>query len=427
MVADASDAAGMSMDDDGADANSSRRRTGCAGTIVARPDAESRLVISQPLKRLAATVPGEWYHDPAHYRRELDKLWYRHWVYLCRSDLLPASGDYVTETLGEEAILVTRDEQGRVRGFHNTCRHRGSLLCAETAGRFTSAGIVCPYHAWTYGLDGELRRTPWRLPGEDFDVADFPLYRIAAAEWGGNVFVNLDEAAPPLEQALGDTVTRLHNWQPGALAVGHRERFDLDCNWKVFWENFQECYHCPGVHPELCRVVPVYGRGLVSPSDDSGRRGGGAGGEPGLADGAVTWSMDGRTELPALPGLEPAERDAGQTYGVLQPGWFMVGHLDYARSVRVLPRGPEQTELLVEWLFPPATLERADFDLDRAVAFGRLVVEQDGRACELNQRGLRSRRYDHGVLVPQEYYVAAFHQWLREALGGDDATPDRSA
>jgi Rieske 2Fe-2S family protein len=137
-----------------------------------------------------------------------------------------------------------------------------------------------------------------------------------------------------------------------------------------------------------------------------------------LAPGAVTWSLDGQTELPELPGLDDSDRERGQTFGVLVPSMFVCAHIDYVRFVRTLPVSPEETRLVVEWLFSSDVLERGDTGvLDRMTALGALVVEQDARACELNQRGLRWRRHEQGVLVPQESDVHDFHRWVRNALG----------
>ena len=135
-----------------------------------------------------------------------------------------------------------------------------------------------------------------------------------------------------------------------------------------------------------------------------------------MVPGAVTWTLDGSSRLPVLPGLDQNDSSRGQWFGVQLPTMFVVAHPDYVRSVRMLPRGPERTELVVEWLFEPATLERPDFDLEHCVALGRAVVEQDAHVWELNQLGLHSMRHGHGVLVAQEYGVHEFQQWVRQAM-----------
>jgi Rieske 2Fe-2S family protein len=373
------------------------------------------------LPRLERTLPGVYYLDPEHYRRELDVFWFRRWLYACRAENVARARDYQVIEVGDQSILITRDLAGRLHAFHNTCRHRGSILCPEPQGRFVGASIVCPYHGWTYSLEGELLGARHQLPSADFRAEDHPLYRVAVDEWAGCVFVNLlGESAPPLREALGEIPATLASWPIEDLVVGHRITRVVECNWKIFWENFAECFHCPRVHPELCEIVPIYGRGLQNPAEDAGYvppEGAAAdAGLPGLAPGAVTWSLDGQTDLPHFPDLTETERRRGQTFGILRPGVFLVAHVDYARIVRVLPRGPERIELSTEWLFPASVVASPDFDRERATALGALVVEQDARICELNQRGLHCRRHDTGVLVPQEYGVHEFQSWVRREL-----------
>jgi Rieske 2Fe-2S family protein len=364
------------------------------------------------------TLPSRWYIDPAHHRRELASIWYRRWLCVGREEELPAARDFSVIGIGDQSVLLVRDPELGLRAFHNTCRHRGSRLCDVERGRLRGAAIVCPYHGWTYGLDGSLRGARHQIESPAFRREERSLYPVAVGSWGGFLFVNLlGEEAPPLASELGEAPEALGAWPLASLRVGHREALALACNWKVFWENFSECFHCPGVHPELSRLVPIYGRGLLDPADEGAAPSSELGETDGpLAPGAVTWTLDGRSDLPPLPGLGDAERRRGQVFGVSWPSTFVVAHVDYVRSVRLRPVGPERTELVVEWLFDPSLLARGDLDLDRIVALGRLVVEQDTRACERNQRGLHSLAHREGVLGPQEYGVFAFQQWVREQL-----------
>ena len=221
-------------------------------------------------------------------------------------------------------------------------------------------------------------------------------------------FINLDEDAPQdVDEALGRMTVRLRNWRLDQTRVGHRMIKDVACNWKVFWENATECYHCPGIHPELCRVVPYYGQTMLGPSDGSSR----------LAEGAVTWSLDGQTTLPWFPDLTEAEQKAGHTYGMMLPNFIVVGHVDYARVIYMLPLGPESTRLTIHWLFSDETLVHDDFDIDKAIEFAAIVVEQDAKACELNQKGLHCRRHEAGVVMPQESSMHEFiHGWIHDGL-----------
>ena len=190
----------------------------------------------------------------------------------------------------------------------------------------------------------------------------------------------------------------------------------IDCNWKVFWENFSECLHCPGVHPELSRLVPLYKRALMETKDDPDwqtnrddpRY------KPGLVADAESWTADGKAVDNTFENLTQADIEKGHTYESLWPTMFLVGHVDYMRIVRLLPLGPEKTQVESEWLFRPETLARDDFDAAEIAAFAITVLEQDGMAAELNQRGLRSIRYQGGELMAEEYEVHAFQEWVRE-------------
>jgi Rieske 2Fe-2S family protein len=254
-----------------------------------------------------------------------------------------------------------------------------------------------------------------------FDRADYGLHRIAVEEWGGFIFANMagDAAVPFLEQ-FGNELSFIAPWPMADLVVAHRYRKVLKCNWKVFWENFNECLHCPNVHPELCELVPIFSRALMARRDDPGWREHAGVSDPrvagGLRAGAETWSMDGQAQE-VLPGLTEAERRPGQRFGTVLPSAFIVAHLDYVRIVRILPLGPETMELSAEWLFHPEMLARPDFDKARITDFATLVMNQDGAACELNQRGLKSAAFEHGVLMQEEYEVFLFQDWVREQLG----------
>ncbi len=371
------------------------------------------------LDRTTASLPSRWYYDPAQYARELEAVWYRDWVCVGRSEDLRAAGDFFVAGVGDESLVVTRDRDGRPRAFHNTCRHRGSTLCNTPRGRFAQGRIVCPYHAWSYALSGELIATPkMDLPG-DFRREDHALYGVPVDIWGGFLFVNLDERpASTLAEFLGNEAENVRRWPLADLVSAHHEVSTLACNWKVFWENYSECYHCPGIHPELCRVMPLYREGLLSYADS--RRplppGEAHDSRPRVAPGLVTWTLDGQSRLPLIEGPDAADRALGVVFASFTASFFIVAHPDYVRSVRIMPKGPERVELTVDWLLPLGVAELHPDELERMVELGRLVVAQDGRACELNQQGLRSRRHREGVLMPQEHALHEFHQWLRSRL-----------
>lgn len=374
------------------------------------------------LKRLEHTLPSPWYYDPAQYERELDRVWYRSWVYLCRAATLPQARSYRTFTLGTQPIVLVRDEDGGIRAFYNTCRHRGAALCQGAEGRIPAGGITCPYHGWNYRLDGELARIPSRGRTHFVERGEHSLYPVAVRVWRGFVYVNLAGAeGPSFDANFNANTAQFANWPLEDLVPGHRMQKRVRCNWKVFWENYNECLHCPGVHPALSDMVPIYRRGIMeerddpewasrAPTDDPLYRGG-------LKSGAASWTAGGASLGNDFSALTDDERRAGYHFMTSLPSQYLVLHVDHVRSSRLLPVGPEEMELEVEWLFPAETLADPGIDIMKACDFSAGVMLEDAAICEVTQRGLRSRPHERGVLMPEEYDVWRFQQWVREALG----------
>ncbi len=371
------------------------------------------------LDSVRPTLPGYWYYDLAHYERELQAVWYRDWVCAGREESLPRPGDYIVLELGTQSIVVTRLPDERLHAFHNTCRHRGSILCRDAAGHFRNGRVVCPYHSWTYTTDGHLAATPGRFETPDFKPADHGLYPVHVDNWRGFVFVNLaGRPANSLADFLGDEVRPLANWPLEDLRSVHREVSGIACNWKVFWENFSECYHCPRVHPELCRVMPVYGEGVLSAGDLPGRTPAveGETAPPAVGNGAKTWTLNGELAFPVMAGPTAEELGRGVAFACFSASLFVLGHPDYARSVRIRPTGPESVELTIDWLLPADVPVEDEAALEPILGLARRVIAQDAAVCELNQRGLHSHRHMAGVLMPQEYELWHFHESLRSKL-----------
>jgi Rieske 2Fe-2S family protein len=368
-------------------------------------------------------LPAHHYFDRAQYERELNRIWYRNWIYAGRSEDLLQPRTFRTLEIGDQRVLLVRDEAGILQGFYNTCRHRGSALCREAYGQLRTSAIVCPYHAWVYDLRGNLLRTSSKSLAHDFAIADYPLYRISVQEWSGCVFVALTDEPAPLQENFDQPLSRLDHWSLGDLRRGHVFTRTMQCNWKIFWENYNECLHCPGVHTQLSQLVPIFGRGLLEERDDPEWRQHVASDDPklkgGLRHGAATWSTNGRAVGAALPGLTEEDRQAAHVYLTGYPSVFIVGHPDYVRLVRLRPLGPEQTEMCVEYLFASQTLADPGFDLNNAVKFADRVMTEDAQVCELNQRGLRALPHRQGVVMPEEYLVLQFHEWVRLQLQPD--------
>jgi Rieske 2Fe-2S family protein len=372
------------------------------------------------LTTTVASLPASFYFDPAHHQREMTQIWYRNWIYVCRSSDIGTPRTFRTLEVSDQSILVVRGEDRVARAFHNTCRHRGAALCRTSEGRFPSAGIVCPYHGWRYSVRGELLQTSSSQQGDGFDRRDFPLYSLPVNEWNGFIFAALTNEPPPFSASFDLPLNRLDDWQLGDLVVGHTLRKTIQCNWKVFWENYNECLHCPGVHPRLAQLVPLFGRAFLERRDDPSWQDHADDDDPkyggGLRTGAESWSMDGKPVGVLFPSVSPADRKAGHVYLTSVPSVFIVAHVDYVRVVRLRPLGPERTDMSIEFLVLPETLADPQRDLMNAVEFTNIVMSEDAEICELNQRGLRALPHAGGVLMPEEYAIRQFQNWVRSEL-----------
>ncbi len=199
------------------------------------------------------SLPARYYVDPDYYRAEREWFFYGMWVYAGRADEIPNQGDFVLREIAGESVVLVRDDCGAVSAFYNVCRHRGTRLCEQPAGTFASS-IQCPYHAWTYNLNGDLVRAPQMNRVAGFREADYPLHRVAVDLWDGHVFVNLAEQFDDLTEQLHGLDDLFRDWRMNELRLGNRMVYDVAANWKLIIHNYSECLHCPGVHPALQKL-----------------------------------------------------------------------------------------------------------------------------------------------------------------------------
>ncbi len=372
-------------------------------------------------EQLERTLPTSWYRSPDIFRIEKERIFCREWLAVCREEELPAAGDHlVLDVVGESTLLV-RNREGELRAFYNVCRHRGSRLCRSAgepvaAGRLPLAGgitagrlIVCPYHQWSYDLNGALVAAPHLGAGTGFDKQEFHLYPIGVQTWGGFVFVNLTPAAArPLGSQLGGIPTRLQRYPLADLRIGATIRYDVAANWKILCENYNECYHCAGVHPELCAVVPSF------------REAGGANLDwnRGIAhrEGAYTFTASGTTLRRAFPGLDEDEqvRHKGE---LVYPNLFLSAACDHVAAFLLRPRGPEHTEITCHFLFEIQEIDKPGFDPSDAVNFWDLVNRQDWTVCEAVQEGIRARVHTHGFYAPMEDWNLDIRRYVADRIG----------
>lgn len=370
---------------------------------------------SPVLDHCPETLPAHAYYDAGWYEREQKTIWARNWVAAGRLNDM-ACGQMKRVQVGAASVILCRDADGELSAFHNVCRHRGAELCSalqQPMGKF----ITCRYHAWSYAArDGRLMATGHANPTNDFRKEEHGLLPVSVTVWNGFVFLNLDADPRPLAPDLG--LAALGNWPMAGLVTGHRMETEIACNWKIFWENYNECLHCPGIHPKLCEMVPVYGSGVMAHNEAPGWSPQDAE-KPNMREGAETWTASGKPCGPVFPDLTAAQRLSGYTFVTVFPTTYIVAHVDYVRAVRIEPAGPERMRLAAEWYFPAETLAQPGFDAADVAGFASMVMQEDAEAAELNQRGLRSPAYKHGRLMPEEYAIRDFKAWvLREMAEG---------
>jgi len=379
--------------------------------VMETPMSELRPVASPLLDHCPESLPSEAYLDDAWFARERERIWAREWIYAGRlSDM--AENTLRRIEIAGQPVLLARGSGGHVAAFLNVCRHRGAELCPAEGRAFNGRLITCPYHAWAYDMEGALRSTAFATPTADFDHAEHGLFPVTHRVWRGCVFLTLAKDPEPLQGDPG--LGLVDNWSVDRLVTGHVHETELACNWKIFWENYNECLHCPGIHPGLSGRVPVYAHGIMSAEETGGDPFEG----PVLAEGAESWTVNGRPCGPLFPGLTPEERAAGHSFVTIYPSAFIVAHVDYVRITSLNPLAPGRTVLRAEWLFAPETLAAPGFDLANAVDFARQVIAEDGAACEMNQRGLAVARHRSGRLMPQEFEIKRFHDWVRARMAG---------
>ena len=366
--------------------------------------------VRRPLKE-ASTLPGRYYHDPAIHQEELRRIFSSMWLCVGRDEDVARPGDYLVRDIGEESVFITRDAKGDVRAFHNVCRHRGSRLLTEPCGKGLGT-IQCPYHAWTYDLDGSLRGAPHMDEVQNFDRKDFSLNRVRLERWDGFLFINLDAGAEGLQEFLGEMATKFGRYRMGALRRGKRIVYNVASNWKMLAENYSECYHCFLIHPELNRVSHY-----MSGETDLVNQATVGGWMDLREDEFNTMTISGKTQRPPLPGIDPEDHRRIHYY-IVYPNLLLSLHPDYVMTHTVWPDGPGRSQIVNEFLFDAKEVERPEFDPSDAVDFWDLTNKQDWRACELAFEGTRTKGYDRGRLSPLEWMVHIFDNFVADRLTG---------
>jgi Rieske 2Fe-2S family protein len=372
---------------------------------------------------LQKSLPSFYYTSPQIFEREKELIFAREWFCAGREEELPAPGNHTVLEVAGESILAVRTATGELRAHYNVCRHRGARLCTKPqdptwnvnlAGGLTSSNVIrCPYHQWTYNLEGQLIGAPFLNDGESFRREDFSLYPVGVETWGGFLFLNLNpreasEKRHTVRAQLGPAVERIARYPLERLQTGHCITYHVAANWKILMENYNECYHCGGVHPELCEIVPDFKRAGGSSLDW----------ESGIPhrEGAYTFTKSGTTNRAPFPGLSDEEkvRHKGE---LCFPNLMVSLACDHVAAFLLWPMVPDRTRVECRFLFHPEQMAKPTFDPMDAVKFWDLVNRQDWAICERVQQGISSRVHKFGYYAPMEDPSLDIRNYVSERLG----------
>ena len=356
-------------------------------------------------KQGARTLPGRYYTTPEILSEEAERIFRKRWICVGRVETIAQPGDYVVVEIAGESIIVLKDQSGERRAFYNVCRHRGTRLCEATHGKLSET-IQCPYHAWTYALDGRLIGAPHMNEVAGFDKKEYPLHGVALAEWEGFLFVNLARDAEPLAEAFAPLVGRFAQYNLSRLRTTRRIEYDVRANWKLILQNYNECLHCPTIHPELSTKLP-YTSGANDLID-----GPFLGGYMEIKAPNESATMTGRACGLPLGDFSDADRHRAFYYALF-PTMMLSLHPDYAVFYTVWPKAPMESRVVCEWMVHPDSPAAPGYNIADAEEFWDRTNRQDWHICEQSQLGVSSRMYQPGPYSPRESIPAA---WDREYL-----------
>ncbi|MBI3709966.1 MAG: aromatic ring-hydroxylating dioxygenase subunit alpha [Proteobacteria bacterium] len=392
----------------------------------------------------AGPMQRPFYVDPAIFDIDLERIWRRWWLFAGPSCAIPEAGDWFTYQVGTDSLIFVRGEDGEVRGFHNTCRHRGSRICNKETGH--GARFVCPYHAWSYGLDGGLLFNPQQEFG--LDRATLSLHPVQVRDAAGLLFFSLADDPPDFESACREISRRLKPHGMDRARVAKAIDYVVDANWKLIFENNRECYHCPSAHKEYTRATYDVARdaansgkrstedldAIVAAANARFRALGLDEGDTSssftaefyrtnrtpLMKGFTTQSLDGKAVAPLMGDLK--ERDAGTLRITVYPNFWQHASDDHAVATRLTPLSATRTAARVVWLVHEDAVEGRDYRLDRLLPLWQLTSEQDWELCKVNQLGVSSSHYRPGRYSrTREQNVVHFVEWYLKELASPTA------
>src|SRR5438105_7978537 len=357
----------------------------------------------------AKSLPQKYFVSPDIFAKEQPEIFAKRWLLFGHQSQIPNAGDYVAQEVNGESLIVIRDKTGDINGFFNVCRHRGTRLKEDACGH--ASAIQCPYHAWTYGLDGRLVGAPHMDDVPGFDKADYSLNPVNLGIWEGFIFVNLADNPTPLEKWFAPLSQKFSHWNMSILRPAKRIEYAVRANWKLMFENYSECYHCPGVHPQLQKVSPY------DSAENDLREGPFLGGFMKINPGK-SLTMSGNACAAFVGKIENLQQ---VFYYSIFPNMLLSLHPEYVMLHQLWPQSPERTLIVCDWFFHPdaARAGQAVYNPDDAIEFWDMTNKQDWHVCELSQQGIASRAYEPGPYSSRESIPAAWDEYYLRVMNAE--------
>lgn len=370
--------------------------------------------VDYPIIDGTRTLPGKYYHSPEIYQEEVERIFYKFWLYACRAEEIQSVGDYKLIQVADESLILVRDKSDKIKALFNVCSHRGTQLCTEPKGSFKSKSIQCPYHAWTYALDGKLLAAPMMQEGHGFQKDECALPQASVYVWEGFVFINLNKNPVAFEVQMSALMGKFSDWKMEDLRIAHHIKYELNCNWKLILQNYQECYHCPGVHPLLSELTPVQS------AQHDASEGAVIGGFMDLTKKRGSMTMNGEAAAPPVCNVSGDDLQRVYYYSVF-PNMLLTPHPDFVLFHHITPLGPDKIINDCYWLFRPEVINdtSAQAGIKSAIEFWDLTNRQDWQVCEQMQIGTKSKRFTRGFYSGREDILHQLDQEVLKALGHD--------
>ena len=357
-------------------------------------------------KQGAKTLSGKYYTSQAIFDREQSRIFAKQWNCVGRASRLKKPGDYFLATVAGESLIIVKDSKGNINALFNVCRHRGTRVCELAQGHFLKH-IQCDYHAWTYDTEGKLVTAPHMFEAKQFEPNNYGLFKAQIAQWQGFLFVTIDQNAKPFTTDYKTIISQLERFNLNDVEVGHKASYDVAANWKLLFQNYNECLHCPTMHPQLAVTIPF--ESSTNDLTDGPFVGGPIQIRPPFKSATIDGSACGR-----YLHSDTVKNDGNLAYYyTLMPNMFLSIHPDYVNYYIIHPVDLNHTRVESEWMFHPDTLSDPNNNIKGAIEFWDVTNRQDWQIVERNQLGVTSSRYTPGPYSPRESIPAA---WDREYL-----------